>query len=190
MKSLLYLYMIRQATSKFNNPLKLRPGWVTFSGNKKPFTNKVDTQGKFPPLLIPCLKCLKKKNPKKGVIMIQIIDKELSSIRYLLAFTHAFDFNYSYWYSYVNIAPIELKSYNVIIQFERDLVIFFFGCSNCWGRGRPDKQFERHGVKWALVWLHLNFRFMFLFFHFLLSWNWLIRCYEVTLKDSPCCTCG
>lgn len=66
-----------------------------------------------------------KKNPKKGVIMIQIIDKELSSIRYLLAFTHAFDFNYSYWYSYVNIAPIELKSYNVIIQFERDLVIFF-----------------------------------------------------------------
>lgn len=57
--------------------------------------------------------------------MIQIIDKELSSIRYLLAFTHAFDFNYSYWYSYVNIAPIELKSYNVIIQFERDLVIFF-----------------------------------------------------------------
>lgn len=57
--------------------------------------------------------------------MIQIIDKELSSIRYLLAFTHAFDFNYSYWYSYVNIAPIELKSYNVIIQFELDLVIFF-----------------------------------------------------------------
>lgn len=56
--------------------------------------------------------------------MIQIIDKELSSIRYLLAFTHAFDFNYSYWYSYVNIAPIELKSYNVIIQFELDLVIF------------------------------------------------------------------
>lgn len=50
-----------------------------------------------------------KKNPKKRVIMIQIIDKELSSIRYLLAFTHAFDFNYSYWYSYVNIAPIELK---------------------------------------------------------------------------------
>lgn len=126
LKSLLYLYMIRQATSKFNNPLKLRPGWVTFSGNKKPFTNKVDTQGKFPPLLIPCLKCLKKKkNPKKRVIMIQIIDKELSSIRYLLAFTHAFDFNYSYWYSYVNIAPIELKSYNVIIQFELDLVIFF-----------------------------------------------------------------
>lgn len=66
-----------------------------------------------------------KKNPKKRVIMIQIIDKELSSIRYLLAFTHAFDFNYSYWYSYVNIAPIELKSYNVIIQFELDLVIFF-----------------------------------------------------------------
>lgn len=66
-----------------------------------------------------------KKNPKKGVIMIQIIDKELSSIRYLLAFTHAFDFNYSYWYSYVNIAPIELKRYNVIIQFELDLVIFF-----------------------------------------------------------------
>lgn len=57
--------------------------------------------------------------------MIQIIDKELSSIRYLLAFTHAFDFNYRYWYSYVNIAPIELKSYNVIIQFELDLVIFF-----------------------------------------------------------------
>lgn len=57
--------------------------------------------------------------------MIQIIDKELSSIRYLLAFTHAFDFNYSYWYSYVNMAPIELKSYNVIIQFELDLVIFF-----------------------------------------------------------------
>lgn len=57
--------------------------------------------------------------------MIQIIDKELSSIRYLLAFTHAFDFNYSYWYSYVNIASIELKSYNVIIQFELDLVIFF-----------------------------------------------------------------
>lgn len=57
--------------------------------------------------------------------MIQIIDKELSSIRYLLAFTHAFDFNYSYWYSYVNIAPIELKSYNVIIQFELDHVIFF-----------------------------------------------------------------
>lgn len=57
--------------------------------------------------------------------MIQIIDKELSSIRYLLAFTHEFDFNYSYWYSYVNIAPIELKSYNVIIQFELDLVIFF-----------------------------------------------------------------
>lgn len=57
--------------------------------------------------------------------MIQIIDKELSSIRYLLAFTHAFDFNYSYWYSYVNIAPIELKCYNVIIQFELDLVIFF-----------------------------------------------------------------
>lgn len=66
-----------------------------------------------------------KKNPKKRVIMIQIIDKERSSIRYLLAFTHAFDFNYSYWYSYVNIAPIELKSYNVIIQFELDLVIFF-----------------------------------------------------------------
>lgn len=65
------------------------------------------------------------KKSQKGVIMIQIIDKELSSIRYLLAFTHAFDFNYSYWYSYVNIAPIELKSYNVIIQFERDLVIFF-----------------------------------------------------------------
>lgn len=57
--------------------------------------------------------------------MIQIIDKELSSIRYLLAFTQAFDFNYSYWYSYVNIAPIELKSYNVIIQCERVLVIFF-----------------------------------------------------------------
>lgn len=65
------------------------------------------------------------KKSQKGVIMIQIIDKELSSIRYLLAFTHAFDFNYSYWYSYVNIAPIELKSYNVIIQFELDLVIFF-----------------------------------------------------------------
>lgn len=63
------------------------------------------------------------KKSQKGVI--QIIDKELSSIRYLLAFTHAFDFNYSYWYSYVNIAPIELKSYNVIIQFELDLVIFF-----------------------------------------------------------------
>lgn len=66
LKSLLYLYMIRQATSKFNNPLKLSPGWVTFSGNKKPFTNKVDTQGKFPPLLIPCLKSLKKKKSQKA----------------------------------------------------------------------------------------------------------------------------
>lgn len=38
---------------------------------------------------------------------------------------YVFDFNYSYWYFYVNIVLIEFKSYNVIIQFECDFVIFF-----------------------------------------------------------------